>query len=74
MMGLKMLTIVNSEAILLEMIPLNDDLVDSWDPSVYADQQFIDAPEWGCGIQPWSRGNPAARAGITEREWRQRDT
>lgn len=71
---LETLTIVNNEMAIDEMYPEDDDRVDSWDTSLYADQLFLDAPEWGCGIQPWSRGNPEARNGITEREWRNRDT
>jgi len=68
----RLLTIVNNAAAIDEMYPEDEDRVDSWDASLYADAQYLSAPEWGCGVQPHSRGNPSAAAGITEREWRQR--
>ena len=67
MLSLEMLTIVNNRMAIEEMYPEDDDRVDSWDPANYADP-IVDDPKWGCGIQPWSRGNPSA----AEREWRAR--
>lgn len=46
-----------------------DDDVDSWDPANYADP-IVDDVKWGCGIQPWSRGNPECANGITEDEYK----
>ena len=65
MHGLRMLTIVNNDPGDGE----GTDYVNSWNPANYADQQYLNADEWGCGIQPWSRGNPDARKPITAAEW-----
>lgn len=50
-----------------------DDTVDSWNPANYADHPDLGAPEWGCGIQPWSRGPAGSNRPITERDWRSRN-